>query len=68
VEIGYVEMKQLVQKLMNNDLFVFLMIGVFAYTAMTAVIIGVLQVPADAILDSGLDQVLLVFEEYPDND
>jgi hypothetical protein len=61
-------MKQLVQKLLNNDLFVFLMIGVFAYTAMTAVIIGVLQVPADAILDSGLDQVLLVFEEYPDND
>ena len=61
-------MKQLVQKLLNNELFVFLMIGVFAYTAMTAVIIAVLQVPADAILDSGLDQVLLVFEEYPDND
>ena len=60
-------MKQLVQKLLNNDLFVFLMIGVFAYTAMTAVIIAVLQVPTDAILDSGLDQVLLVFEEYPDN-
>jgi hypothetical protein len=59
-------MKQLVQKLMNNDLFVFLMIGVFAYTAMTAVIIGVLQVPTETILDSGLDQVLLVFEEYPD--
>jgi hypothetical protein len=61
-------MKQTIQRLLNNELFVFLMSGVFAYTAMTAVIIAVLQVPPDAILDSGLDQVLLVFEEYPDND
>lgn len=61
-------MKQAVERLLKNELFVFLMSGVIAYTAMTAVIIAVLQVPPDAILDSGLDQILMVFEEYPDND
>lgn len=43
-----------------------LMSGVVAYTAMTAVIIAVLQVPSEAILESGLDQIVLVFEEFPD--
>ena len=40
--------------------------AVFAYIALTAVIIAVLQVPHDAIFDSGLTEVLLVFEDFPD--
>lgn len=59
-------MKKLVQALLKNDLFTMLMSGVIAYTAMSAVIIAVLQVPPEAILDSGLDQIVLVFEEFPD--
>ena len=65
---GNAEMKQSVQRLLDNELFLFLMSGVFAYTAMTAVIIAVLQIPPGTILDSGLDQVLLVFDEYSDFD
>jgi len=57
--------KKLINDLVQNELFVMLMTGVFAYTAMTAVIISVLQTPPEAILYSGLDQVLLVFEELP---
>jgi len=36
--------------------------GVFAYTAFTAVIIMTLQIPPEAILDSGLQEIILVFE------
>jgi len=59
-------MKSIAEKLLGNELFVLLMNGVFAYTAFTAIIIAVLQVPPDTILDSGLDQIVLVFEDYPD--
>jgi hypothetical protein len=59
-------MKKLMHGLMENDLFVMLVSGVFAHMAMMAVIISVLQVPSEAILDSGLDQVLLVFEDIPE--
>ena len=58
-------MKKLINGLLKNEFFVMLMSGVVAYTAMTAVIISVLQTPPEAILYSGLDQVLLVFEEFP---
>ena len=58
-------MKQSFEGLLKNDMLLMLMQGVFAYTAFTAMIISVLQVPPDAILDSGLDQVLLVFEGMP---
>lgn len=58
-------MKQAIRTLFNNELFLMLMSGVVAYTAFAAVIIAVLQVPPETILDSGLDQVLLVFEDYP---
>lgn len=43
-----------------------LMIGVFSYTAFTAVIISVMQTPPEAILNSGLQEILLVFEGFPD--
>jgi len=38
------------------------MFSVFAYIAFTAVVIAVLQVPPEAILNSGLKEILLVFE------
>ena len=59
-------MKQLMSGLLENDFFIMLMNGVVAYTALSAVIITVLQVPSEAILDSGLDEILMVFEEFPD--
>lgn len=55
-------MKQYFARLQRNDLFLLLMFGVFAYTAFTAVVLAVLQVPPETILDSGLKQILLVFE------
>jgi hypothetical protein len=58
-------MKKLMHGLMHNELFIMLISAVFAHMAMMAVIISVLQVPPEAILDSGLDQVLLVFEDTP---
>ena len=61
-------MKKIMSELLNNELFLMLMTGVFAYTAFTAVVLAVLEVPSDAILDSGLDQILLVFEEFPDSE
>jgi hypothetical protein len=58
-------MKQRVQNLLQNEWFALFMNGVFAYITFVALVIGVLQVPPETILDSGLDQVLLVFEEFP---
>lgn len=56
-------MRQKMRKLLKNELFLMMMNGVFAYTAFTAVILTTLEIPPEAILDSGLDQVILVFEE-----
>jgi len=56
-------MKKRILTLANNQLMQMLMISVFSYTAFTAVILMTLQIPPDAILDSGLDQILLVFED-----
>ena len=56
-------MRQKLHKLFKNELFLLLLNGVFAYVAMNAVILATLQVPPDAILDSGLDQIILVFED-----
>jgi hypothetical protein len=39
-----------------------LMVGVVSYTAFVAVILATLQVPPEAILHSGLREVILVFE------
>lgn len=55
-------MKKRLIRLMKNELFLLLMNGVIAYTAMTAVIIATLNVPPEAILDSGLREIVLVFE------
>jgi hypothetical protein len=56
-------MKKNIRNLLNNSLFQMAMSGVFAYIAFVAVILATLQIPPDAILDSGLQEVLLVFEE-----
>jgi len=61
-------MKRKIIELFNNELLLMLLSGVFAYIAFTAVILAVLQVPPEAILDSGLDEILLVFEEFPDSE
>lgn len=58
-------MKQLLQDLPGNDLLLMLMHGTIAYTAFCAMMITVLQTPPEAILDSGLDQIILVFEGTP---
>lgn len=55
-------MKQRILTLANNPLLQMLMAGVFAYTAFVAVILVTLQTPPEALLDSGLQEVLLVFE------
>ena len=54
--------KKLLSNLMRNELFLLLMYSVFGYIAFSAIVIAVLQVPSDAILNSGLKEILLVFE------
>jgi len=57
-----VVVKKLFNYLVRNDLFLFLMYSVFGYIAFSAIVIAVLQVPSEAILNSGLKEILLVFE------
>ncbi|MDH5394187.1 MAG: hypothetical protein OEY11_13455 [Gammaproteobacteria bacterium] len=59
-------MQKIINNLFSNELFNMLINAVIAYTILTATIIVILQVPPDAILDSGLTEVVLVFEDYPD--
>ena len=59
-------MKNRILALAENPLLQMLMISVFSYTAFTAVIIAVMQTPPEAILNSGLQEILLVFEGYAD--
>jgi hypothetical protein len=54
--------KKLINYLVRNDLFLLLMYSVFGYIAFSAIVIAVLQVPSEAILNSGLKEILLVFE------
>lgn len=55
-------MKQKIRTLFRNELLALLLNGVIAYTAMNAVIIATLHVPPEAILNSGLQEIILVFE------
>ncbi|WP_455217997.1 hypothetical protein [Kaarinaea lacus] len=59
-------MKDYILTLAQNPLLQMLMMSVFSYTAFTAVIIAVMQTPPEAILNSGLQEILLVFEGFPD--
>jgi len=55
-------MKAYAVKIWHNPLFGLFMQGTLAYTVMTVAIIGTLQIPPEAILDSGLQEILTVFE------
>lgn len=55
-------MKQRIQTLANNPLLQMMMVGVFAYIAFAAIIMATLQTPPEVLLDSGLQEVILVFE------
>jgi hypothetical protein len=55
-------MKKFLNNLMRNELFLLLMYSVFGYFAFSAIVIAILQVPSDTILNSGLKEILLVFE------
>lgn len=54
--------KKILNNLIRNELFLLLMYSVFGYIAFSAIVIAVLQVPSEAILNSGLKEILLVFE------
>ena len=58
-------MKRRLHELLRNDLFILLINAVLGHTAFVAVILVVLEMPPEAILDSGLREVLAVFEEWP---
>ncbi len=55
-------MKKRIINVLKNDLFLFLINGVIAYTALTAVIIATLNVPPEAILETNLPIILDIFE------
>ena len=50
---------------MKNELLRVLMQGVFAYIALMAVIIVTLQTPPEAIYDTNMVQVAMIFNEDP---
>jgi len=54
--------KKIIKNLVRNDLFLLLMYSVIGYIAFSAIVIAVLQIPSEAILNSGLKEILLVFE------
>ena len=56
-------MKAALASLVKNELFLILFNGMLAYIAFIAVILATLQVPPEAILDSGLKEIILIFEE-----
>lgn len=55
-------MKKKLLNLFNNQLLQMLLGGVFVYISFVAVILATLQVPPDAVLDSGLKEIIMVFE------
>jgi len=56
-------MKAMLASVIKNELFLLMFNGMLAYTAFAAVILATLEVPPEAILDSGLKEIILVFEE-----
>ena len=55
-------MKNQIALALKNPLLHLLLSGVIAYTAFTAVILATLQIPPEAVLDSGLREILMIFE------
>ena len=57
-----VAMKEKIRELLKNDVLQAMMFGVFSYICFIAVILTTLEIPPEAILDSGLQEIILVFE------
>lgn len=55
-------MREKASILLKNRLLHLMLGGLMVYMAFVAVILSTLQVPPEAILDSGLKDILLVFE------
>ena len=60
--IGEATMKEKIHNLLKNDVLQAMLFGVFSYTCFIAVILTTLEIPPEAILDSGLKEIILVFE------
>jgi len=56
-------MKAYAFKIWKNPLFSLFMQGTLAYLVMVVMIIGTLEIPPDAILDSSLRDIISVFED-----
>lgn len=55
-------MKEKIRQFLRNETLQVLMFGVFSYTCFTAVILATLEIPPEAVLDSGLQEIIMVFE------
>jgi len=55
-------MKKHLSNLLKNELFLLLVNGVIVHTAFVAVVLTTMTVPPEAILDSNLKEILLIFE------
>ena len=55
-------MKDKIKQVIRNDIFILFMNAAIAHTVFSAVIISAMGVPDDAILDSGLKEIIMVFE------
>ncbi|WP_455212779.1 hypothetical protein [Kaarinaea lacus] len=56
-------MKEKIRELLKNDVLQAMLFGVFSYMCFIAVILTTLEIPPEAILDSGLKEIILVFED-----
>ena len=61
-DLGGVPMKEKIRELLKNDVLQAMLFGVFSYMCFIAVILTTLEIPPEAILDSGLQEIILVFE------
>ena len=59
---GNSNMKNYLSTLFQNDLLLILLNGVILHTAFCATVSEILQIPPEAILDSGLKEILMIFE------
>jgi hypothetical protein len=55
-------MKDRILNLARNPILQIFMVGVFSETAFSAIIMATMQTPPEAILDIGLQEILMIFE------
>ncbi len=56
-------MRYFIKSVVQSNLFMLFFNIIIIQVAFSAVVIATLDIPPDVILDSGLDEVLIVFEE-----